>query len=155
MNLNDLRPLEKLGLHLPAEYELQTAKNYVAIKRSEWEIEMEAAEKKQQEGGAGNKKAKSQPRFNILTTLYEYREMIPTVYKLYVAIETFACSTAICESSFSALSQIDVPSRLSMTNKRMRNLAFLAFEHQRLERLSIDKMLRLFNEEKERKVQLF
>ena len=47
-----------------------------------------------------------------------------------------------------------VPSRLSMTNKRMRNLAFLAFESKRI-KISFDTVLRKFDDAKERKVQLF
>lgn len=69
----------------------------------------------------------TQPRFNILRTIFGYREAFPDVYKLYAAIETFGCSTAVCEASFSASAQIDVTSRLSMTIECMRNLSSKAF----------------------------
>lgn len=83
------------------------------------------------------------------------RDAFPNVYKTYATIESFACSTAICEASFSALTGINLPSRLSMTNERMRNLAFLAFEHERLKSVSIEEVLRKFNGKKNRKVQLY
>lgn len=94
-------------------------------------------------------------QFNILNTLYEYREAFPNVYKFYAAIDTFGCSTANCEALFSALSQINFPSRLSMSNERMRNLDFLAFEHKRLKNIPMDDILRKFNNKKDRKIQLF
>lgn len=100
-----------------------------------------------------NINGRTETRFNILTTLYEVRDAFPIVYKLYAAIDTFACSTAICEASFSALAQVDIPSRLAMSNSRMRQLAFLAFEHKRLENISLDLALQEFNNKKERKVQ--
>lgn len=42
-----------------------------------------------------------------------------------------------------------------MSNERMRNLAFIFFEHKRLKAISMDEILREFNGLKERKVQLF
>lgn len=103
-------------------------------------------------GQEGGKRGTS---FNILSTLFDYREMLPRVYNLYAAVETFACSTAICEASFSALARINISSRLSMTNKRMRNLSFLAFEHKRLKKIAIDRVLKKFNDKRDRRVQLF
>lgn len=143
MDLAQLAPLEKLGIKLPPEHEMKTCKTFIAAKKLEWEKDM--AEKKEEE----------RTRFNMLSILYEYREMLPSVYNLYAAIDTFACSTAICEASFSSLSRVNIPSRLSMSNKRMRNLAFLAFESKRLKKISLDLFLKKFNEKKTRKVQLF
>lgn len=74
---------------------------------------------------------------------------------MYAIIETFGCSTAVCEASFSALAQINIKTRLSMTNERMQNLAFLAFERERLKTVPIDEVLRKFDNAKQRKVQLF
>lgn len=139
MELSDLKPLEQLGLKLPPEYELKTAKTYVQKKLDEWK----------------NTKDNTGTQFNILTALYEAKEAFPDVYKLYAAIDTFACSTATCEASFSSLAQVNIPSRLSMSNSRMRHLAFLAFEHKRLKNISLDDVLKEFNNKKERKVQLF
>lgn len=93
--------------------------------------------------------------FNILETLYEVRDPFPEVYKLFATVETFACSTAICECSFTSLSLVDTPKRFSMKNKRLRNLAFLGFEKKRLKSLDLDDVLLQFNKEKERRVQLF
>lgn len=138
MEIDDLKPLENLGIKLPVENELKTAKKYLAKKKEDWD-----------------KNDKEESRFNILTALYETRIAFPDVYNLYAYIETFGCSTAVCEASFSALSRVDIPSRVSMTNKRMRNLAFLAFEHKRLKLISIDEILIEFDAMKERKVQLF
>lgn len=140
MEMSDLEPLAKLGLKLPSDNELKTAKKYVDKKKEDWEK---------------FKEKDSQNRFNILTTLYEVKEAFPDVYRLYAAIDTFACSTAVCEASFSALTQINVANRLSMTNKRMRHLAFLAYEHKRLNNIDIEDILREFNNKKERKIQLF
>lgn len=130
MELEELKPLE---------HEMKTAKKYIENKRKEW-----------QEAAEDNKS-----QFNILSLMYEVKDAFPEVYKFFAIVETFACSTAVCEASFSALSQINVPSRLSMTNARMRNLAFIAFEHKRLKNIPIDDVLKEFNSKKERKVQLF
>lgn len=156
MLLADLKPLEKVGLKMPDEYELKTAEKYVDGKRTEWEKERQIRKEKEKSATTSKKKMEEpEPQFNMLATLYEYREVFPAVYQLYAAIETFACSTAVCESSFSTLARVDIPSRLSMTNKRMRNLAFLAFEQKRLKNILVENILRKFNDEKQRKVQLF
>lgn len=126
MELSDLEPLEKLGLKLPPEHELKTAKKYLAKKKEEWNKDEKENEK---------------TRFNILSALYEMRDAFPAVYSLYAHIETFGCSTAVCEASFSALARINIPSRVSMKNGRMRNLAFLAFEHKRLKSISTETIL--------------
>lgn len=147
MELSQLKPLEKLGICLPPDHEFKTAKKYVESKHEVWKKELEKEEEKEEK--------KTENRFNVLSVLYEVRDAFPKVYETYATIETFGCSTAVCESSFSALSQVNIPSRLSMTNKRMRNLAFLAFEHNRLKNISVDKVLRKFNDSKERRVQLF
>lgn len=139
MQLNNLKPLEQLGLKLPAEHELRTAKIYLEKKKNEFS-----------ESVNGN-----DSRFNVLATLFDMREVFPDVYSLYAAIETFGCSTAVCEASFSALSQINIPKRVSMSNERMRNLAFLAFESKRLKTISIDDVLKEWNCSKARKIQLF
>lgn len=141
MEFDELKPLEKLGVALPPVHEMQTAKNYIENKRKETTMVT---------GTDKNKK-----RFNILSSLYEVKEVFPEVYKLYALIDTFACSTATCEASFSALSQINIPSRVSMTNQRMRNLAFITFEHNRLNNICIDDVLKAFDSKKQRRVQLF
>lgn len=141
MELKELKPLESLGISLPSEHELKTAKTYVDREYKDWE----------------NEKAKESEtkRFNTLATLYKVRDAFPNVYQMYAIIETFGCSTAVCEASFSALAQINIKTRLSMKDDRMRNLAFLAFERERLKSVSTEEVLRKFDNAKERKVQLF
>lgn len=141
MELNQLKPLEQLGISLPPEHELKTAKTYGDRQYNDWKN--------------GTNKTDEETRFNILATLYEVRDAFPKVYETYAIIETFGCSTAVCEASFSALAQINSPSRLSMTNERMRNLAFLAFEQERFKTISLDDVMRKFNDAKERRVQLY
>lgn len=140
MELNELKPLEKLGIELPLDYQMKSAKKYVDDQRKQWEQNAEKG---------------TQSQFDLLRVLYEMRAAYEDVYKLYATIDTFACSTAVCEASFSALAKIDIPSRISMTNDRMRNLAFLAFEQKRLKLLPIDDVLKEFNNKKQRKVQLY
>lgn len=94
------------------------------------------------------------PQFNLLAELHEMRQILPDVYNIY-AIETFGCSTAVCEASFSALAAINVTSRLSMANKRMRHLAYLAFENKRLKKVSVDDVLREFNKKRNEKFNYF
>lgn len=139
MKLDELKPLEKLGITLPPEHEMKTAKTYIDNKRKEWE---EASEE-------------NKSQFNILSLMFEVKDAFPDVYKFFATVETFACSTAVCEASFSALSRINIPSRLSMTNERMRNLAFIAFEYKRLQNISVNDVLKVFSNKKDRKVQLF
>lgn len=143
MELKELKPLEQLGISLPPEHEIKTAKTYVDNRHEDWKNEM------------SKKNDDQKTRFSLLATLYEVRDSFPKVYETYATIETFGCSSAVCEASFSALAQINIPSRLSMGDERMRNLAFLAFEQERLKSISIDKVLRKFNDAKVRKVQLF
>lgn len=148
MDITDLQPLQKLGIQLPSEAELKVAKKYVDKKRSDHDkMHAERVKKGEDE--------KDLPRFNVLRTLYEAREAFPEVYRLFATIETFACSTAICECSFSSLSLVDTPKRFSMKNERLRNLAFLGFEKKRLKNVDLDFVLQEFNRKKDRKVQLF
>lgn len=146
MDLNELKPLEELGIALPSQCELSVAKKYVDVKRVEHE-------KMNTERLA--KGEKNLPRFNILQTLYEVREPFKDVYNLFAVIETFACSTSVCECSFNSLSLVDTPKRFSMENPRLRNLSFLGFEHKRLKTIDLDEVLLRFNSSKNRKVQLF
>lgn len=78
------------------------------------------------------------PKFNLLGELYGMRVVFLDLYNFYAAIESFGCSTAVCEASFSALAAIKVTSRLSMTNERMQRLAYLAFENKRLKRIPVE-----------------
>ena len=65
---------------------------------------------------------------NILEKLYEYRLPFKNTYNLFATVATFACSTSMCESSFSILTRVSRPQRDAMSNIRRSNLVFLAFE---------------------------
>lgn len=144
MNLEKLQPLTELGIELPTEIELQIAKEYMDEIRERNE---ELNRMKQPK----DKKIKTRP----LTELYKVRQGMEKVYNLFAAIETFPSGTAVCESSFSALTRISRPQRVGMLTERLNNLSFLAFEYKRLKSLDLDKILIRFNAMKNRKVQLF
>ncbi|KAJ6644666.1 Zinc finger MYM-type protein 1 [Pseudolycoriella hygida] len=148
MDISELKPLETVGIELPSQCELNVAKKYVDRKRADHEKSNAARMVK---GG----KEKDLSRFNILETLYDAQEPFRNVYNLFATIETFACSTSVCECSFSSLSLVDLPNRLTMTNLRLRNLAFLGFESKRLRNTDLDEVLKKFNSSKRRKVQLY
>lgn len=105
MDLSLLKPLEKLGLKLPSESELSIAKRYIIEEKE---------------------KAKNN-KVNIFEKLYTVKVAFPDTYDLFAAIETFGSSTSVCESSFTALTRIERPQRLSMTSTRLNNLAYLTF----------------------------
>lgn len=75
--LSELQPLEDLGIKLPSNCELRTAKKYVDAKK--WE-----REKINDARNANNEE--ELPRFNLLQTLFEVRESFPDVYNLYATI---------------------------------------------------------------------
>lgn len=91
----------------------------------------------------------------VLTELYKVRQGMENIYRLFAIIETFPSGTAVCESSFSALTRISRPQRIGMATERLNNLSFLAFEHKRLASVDLEEVLRRFNALKGRKVQLF
>lgn len=91
----------------------------------------------------------------VLTELYKVRSGMEKVYNLFAAVETFPSGTAVCESSFSTLTRIMRPQRISMLTQRLNNLSFLAFEQKRLKSLNLDTVLIKFDALKDRKVQLF
>lgn len=88
--------------------------------------------------------------------LLPFKDGIESTYKLLEAVESLGSSTAVNECAFSALSRIDTVRRMAMTDQRLCNLAFLAFEKNRISSIKDfdDKILRKFNE-KNRKIQLF
>lgn len=91
----------------------------------------------------------------ILATITPINAAIPVVYDLFTAVDTFGCSTAVCEASFSALSRIGVVGRMSMTSKRLRQFSLLAFESKFLEKIPKDEVLKKFDQAKYRRVQLY
>lgn len=129
---NALDPLTELQVILPSREEFAVVKSYLLNERNkpEWHDK------------------------SILQTLFPVKTAFPTTYRLFEAIETFGATTSMNESSFSSLSRIDTIRRSSMTDQRLCDLAFLAFEKKRLNLLKIDVILRKFSE-KSRKIKLF
>lgn len=97
----------------------------------------------------------SKPEEDKLGVLFAYRDAFKETYELFASVETFGCSTATCESTFSTLTSINRPQRLSMSHQRMADLVFLAFERHNTETLNVDRVLRAFHERKDRKLQLY
>lgn len=143
-SLEKLQPLKRLSLPLPTEGELTVAKSYIEKKQQQHANEREKRGENSFKG-----------RFNVLNELYTMREAFPNVYELFATIDTFGCSSTICECSFSALDRVGTDKRLNMGDKRLRELSFLAFESKRLHKLPVDSVLKRFNENPKRRVQLY
>lgn len=92
---------------------------------------------------------------NFFSEIYKHRSAFEDCYSMLAAVRTFACSTAICESTFSVLTRINRPQRLSMSHSRMANLVYLAFEQRRTKNLNVEKVLRRFHSLKDRRLQLY
>lgn len=146
MDIDLLKPLTTLKrIELPNENELQVAKDYVdaqillSLETGETE-EMEEVDRMQmiepEEGDEVNEMDEEggQRKINVcvLQHLYPVRAAFPKVFKIFCAIETFPCSTTISECSFSCLARVGILGRIHMTNERLRNLSFLAFEKKRI-----------------------
>ncbi|XP_050527956.1 uncharacterized protein LOC126898050 [Daktulosphaira vitifoliae] len=128
---DNMNVFKELGLKVPSEEELAVVKNFL--------IQREA----QTDDGTR------------LEVLFRFREAFLETYELMAAVETFGCSTATCESTFSTLTAINRPQRLSMSHARMADLVYLAFERHRTSALNIDVVLRKFNDRKNRKLALY
>lgn len=125
-----LQPLAQLTT-LPKKHEFLSAKAF--IERSETEDQ----------------------KLSNIELLKPVKVGFPDVYKLFEAVETIGCSTAINEASFSSLARVDTAYRISMSNERLRNLSFLAFESNELKVTEKEAILRKFDADKNRRVQLF
>ena len=121
MNLQSLQPLLNIGIKMPNQSEMETAKGYIEKKKNEIE------------------------KGTILSIIEPVKAAFPNVCKLYSLINTFGCSTAICESSFSALSRIDIVKRSSMNSNRLCNLSFLAYNKNVLSNIRDDEIMNKFN----------
>lgn len=126
---NVLEPLKKINLSLPSEVELKVVQKYLSKEE--------------------NKKEES-----ILKNISPVKEAVEDTYHLLEAAETFGSSTTISECSFSALARIDTVRRMAMTDIRLCNLAFIAFEKNKMELLQEDDIVKKFAE-KNRRVQFF
>lgn len=74
------------------------------------------------------------------------KDAFADTYRLFEACDAFGSSTAIIESSFSALARIDTVRRMCMTDQRLRDSSFLAFEKKRLSSIEEDDIMRKFSE---------
>lgn len=135
--LNNFEPLKEIGIDIPSATELEVAQQFLRKKFNEMANTNDNAE------------------VSELAMLHPLREGFESTYKLLLALETFGCSTATCEASFSCLSRIDQLKRMSMTDNRLVNLAYSAFEKEQLKKVSVEDILIKFNDAKNRKVQLF
>lgn len=144
LSIEKLQPLKRLGISLPLEPELIVAKSYLDRRRQEHDDERKKRDENDFKG-----------LFNELLELYTMREAFPNVYKLMATIDTFGCSSTICECSFSALDRVGDKTRLNMSDERLRQLSFLAFEYKRLRNLSVDLVLKRFNDNPKRRVQIY
>lgn len=127
-----LTPLVDIGLILPSDSELDVVKKFIS------------SETKKPENA----------KMTILKLLTPVKDAFLNTYHLFEAFEAFGSSTAINECSFSAVSRIDTVRRMCMTDERLRNLSFLAFEKKRLTDLNELDIMHKFAE-KNRKIQLF
>lgn len=109
-DINALAPLERIGLKLPTKNEMDVVRKFLSS-------EVKKPENQQ---------------ISILKILTSVKAAFETTYRLFEAFETFGSSTAINECCFSAVNRIDTVRRMSMTDQRLRELAFLAFEKKRL-----------------------
>lgn len=146
-DLSLLTPLKDLGIKLPTNEEMTVAKNYIAMRRKKHEDELSAKD--------DSEKKAFKNRFRVLKELYQMKDAFPDVYNLFATVDTFACSTSTPECSFSALERLGRKGRMSMTTDRLRSLTFLAFESKRLDSIDIDEVLKVFNRNPKRRIQLY
>lgn len=125
LNLESLEPLSRLSLiEIPSEAELQVSKTFLSSFQNTNQPHEDAA--------------------FVLAKLYSMRSAFPKVYKMFAAVASIGTSTAICESSFSALSRIDDPSRRSMLQSRKGDLTLMAYEKSRVQAIDLDDFLLAF-----------
>lgn len=105
---NALQPITALQLTLPSREEIAVAKTFLLDER--------------------NKEKDEESKKTILEMLFPVENVFRATYRLFEAIETFGSGTSTNECSFSAHSRIDTIQRNSMTDQRLRDLSFIAFE---------------------------
>lgn len=122
LNFESLKPLSRI-IELPEEYEVRTAKSFI-------DRQKESSESDNQ---------------STLKIISSAQSAFPNVFKMLQGVEAIGCSTAVNEASFSSLSRVDNINRTSMSNERLRNLSFLAFESKELKCIDRMVILRLFD----------
>lgn len=90
----------------------------------------------------------------IVQIVSKNRDAFPQLHTLYSAALTFAASTASCEASFSTLSRVLTPYRMSMTHTRKSNLVILSFDATYTNAICMDEFVRECSKSS-RKIQLF
>lgn len=130
LDFESLQPLSRV-IDLPEEWEVRSAKAFADRTKVEGEEQ------------------------SFLQMFITFKSAFPNVYKMLEAVETIGCSTAVNEASFSSLSRVGTINRMSMSNVRLRNLTFLAFESKEVQNVEKQTILRKFHDAKDRKVQLF
>lgn len=123
-----LEPLIEINLTLPSVAELTVVKQFLS-------------------------KNENKQGYSVLQNLFPVREAVKDTYHILEAAEVFGSSTAIAECSFSALSRIDTVRRMAMTDRRLCNLTFLAFEKNKLKNLDQNSIIQKFTQ-KNRRIQL-
>ena len=111
---DDLEILKNLGVKLPSLDEMKIARAFVIRKGILVEENQEESEEKQEKAEENQEKAEENEEMRkkenvrkrkemkeIFEAMHLMREAFPDVYNLLAIAKTFACSTALCESSFS------------------------------------------------------
>ncbi|XP_045460337.1 zinc finger MYM-type protein 1-like [Harmonia axyridis] len=129
LDVNKMEPLKNLGITIPSNEEATVVKAYLSRREDKTE--------------------------DIVQVLYRQREAFKDTYELFASVATIGCSTAVCESTFSTLTAINRPQRLSMSHERMAGMVFLAFEKRRTQSVDLNEVLRIFNNMTNRRIQLF
>jgi len=82
--------------------------------------------------------------------MFPYRDAFPIIYWHYAAALTVGVSTATCENSFSCVTRIMKPNRLSMHHERKSNLTVLAFEKALTKHVDMTEFLDIFSRQNRR-----
>lgn len=80
----------------------------------------------------------------VALNMLPYKQAFPTLYWHYAAALTVGISTATCENTFSCLTRVLKPYRVSMSNERKCNLVLLAFEKSITQKLDLNDFLSIF-----------
>lgn len=170
MEFDLLKPLAELHrVDLPNVNELMVAKSYIDSQRvsetgrenetasaaAAMEVDDEDDDDLDFQSAAEEeecKRKKVMSKNSIVKILYPVREAFPQTYKLFCALETFLCSTTISECLFSCLARVGILGRIHMTNQRLRELTFLAFEQKEAKSIETETILRHFNNKKKTQI---
>lgn len=131
IDLEKVRFLQTLGIKLPSAEEITVVNRFIQTQK------------------------RDNPDLAVFDIVFQQRTAFAETYKLLAAARVFGCSTATCESTFPVLTRINRSQRLSTCHQRMSNLILLAYEHNRTKTQNLELLLRKFNQQKNRRLQLF